>query len=148
MGCIVVYSVNHLGPLEFLIATKYLVGLLTTVFAAILTYWLGGKKSETTTRVGIVTVVFMNFNISLLFIQYSGDLERIKFVWMTVWVIFVVALVAAYKLGKGGFDVSKGKAASIVRRIGSPIISGVVVFFLYVTIDYFFEYLRPLLQAL
>jgi hypothetical protein len=132
---------------DTLVQNKYLVDFVTTLFAVLLTYALGGEE-ETSTRAGLVTVVVMNFNISLLFIQYFGDLERIKFVWIVVWVIFLVALIAAHALGSGGFDVSTGTAAEAVRKIGSPLISGVLVFVLYLVVDVFFDLVRPLVSML
>lgn len=131
--------------LETLVTNKYYVDLVTTIIAMLLANWLGGggELGRTTTRQGLVTVVLMNFNISLLFIQYFGDLERIKIIWGVVWFIFFIAIVTAYALGKGGFDVSMGKGPSFVRKAGSPLISGIIVGCVYLAMDNFFEYLRP-----
>jgi hypothetical protein len=134
-----------LGPIDTLVQNKYAVDLITTILAAILTSALGGRGG--TTRNGLVTVVVMNFNISLLFIQYFGDLERIKFVWLVVWVFFFIAILAAYALGRGGLKLSMGAAPSIVRRIGSPLISGILVFILYIAVDMYFEPIRQLLST-
>ena len=136
-----------MGPIDTLVQNKYVVDLVTTFFAVLLTSMLGGRGG-TTTRAGLVTVVVMNFNISLLFIQYFGDLERIKFIWVVVWVFFIIALAAAYGLGKGGFDLSKGAAPGVVRRIGSPVISGILVFILYVAVDLYFDPIRLWLSTL
>ena len=136
-----------MGILETLVAYKYLIDLMTTLFAMFLAHCLG-ESGKTTTRSGLIAVIMMNINISLLFIQYSGDAERTKLIWAVVWVIFVIALLAAYKLGKGGLDVSTGTAPGIVRKIGTPLASGVIVFLLYLLVDRFFEHLRPFLTVI
>jgi hypothetical protein len=136
-----------LGLIDALVQNKYVVDLVTTIIAVILTSALGGRGG-TTTRNGLVTVVVMNFNISLLFIQYSGDIERIKFVWVIVWVFFIIAIVTAYALGRGGLEVSMGAAPGLVRRIGSPLFSGILVFILYVAVDLYFDPIRQFLSTL
>jgi len=136
-----------LGILDTLVEYKYLIDLMTTLFGVFLAYCLG-EKGKTTTRSGLIAVIMMNVNISLLFIQYFSDPERTKLIWAVVWVIFIIALLAAYRLGKGGLDVSTGIAPGIVRKIGSPLASGVIVFLLYLLVDRFFEYLRPFLKVI
>jgi len=61
-----------LGILENLAAYKYLLDLMTTLLGMFLAYCLG-ERGKTTTRSGLIAVIMMNVNISLLFIQYSGD---------------------------------------------------------------------------
>jgi len=129
------------------VANKYLIGIVTTVLGMAVNRLLGGSE-KTTTRSGIVTVVVVNFNISLLFIQYFRDLERIKFVWLAVWALFLIALPAAYALGKGGFKTSTGTAPGIVRKIGSPLASLIIVFLVYFLVDNLFEYLRQTMKAI
>jgi len=133
------------GLIVSLAAYKYIIDLLTTIVASFLSSQLGGEE-RTTTKSGLIAVIMMNLNISLLFIQYFDDFERIKFVRIVVWAIFIIALIAAYKLGKGGFETSTGAAPGIVRRIGSPLFSGIIVLVLYLIVDYGFEFLRPVLR--
>lgn len=139
-----------MGAIDTLVANKYLVDLVGTTLAVILTWILGGGRG-TTTKAGLITITVMNFNISLLFVQYFGDLERIKFIWIVVWILFFIVITAAYALGRGSADpfaVSKGIVPAIVRKIGSPLISGCLVFGLYIAVDYYFAIIGSYLSML
>jgi len=74
--------------------------------------------------------------------------QRVKFVWLAVWALFLIAIPDAYALAKEGLKTSTGTAPRIVRKVGSPLASLIIMFLVYFLVDNLFEYPRQTMKAI